>query len=156
MADGRPATVLVCHRQRACLPIDLGISCITGSVTMTHFRKKPASPGLYNYQRSKTTPHRYPTTALIPELESTMSSSFILPSHFGSPFLTTLPATRYDAKGRQLNFTESEVQRLERLAFVNASKSRSNSPVQGLLSPSASPVPSSVSILPVSHVAPRC
>lgn len=80
-----------------------------------------------------------------------MSSSFLLPSHFGSPFLTTLPATRYDAKGRQLNFTESEVQRLERLAFVNASKSRSNSPVQGLISPSASPVPSSVRIILISR-----
>ncbi|KJA13842.1 hypothetical protein HYPSUDRAFT_151089 [Hypholoma sublateritium FD-334 SS-4] len=76
-----------------------------------------------------------------------MSSSFLLPSHFGSPFITTLPTTRYDAKGRQLNFTESEVQRLERLAFVNASKSRSNSPVQGLVSPSASPVPSSASVI---------
>ncbi|KAF5314258.1 hypothetical protein D9619_011806 [Psilocybe cf. subviscida] len=65
-----------------------------------------------------------------------MSSTFLLPSHFGSSFITTIPVTRYDSKGRQMSFPESEVQRLERQAFINASRSRSSSPS---LSPPGSP-----------------
>jgi len=67
-----------------------------------------------------------------------MSNTLLFPSHFGAPFLTTIPDVRYDSKGRQLGFIESEVQRLERLAFVNASKSRSNSPSQSPRSSGAS------------------
>ncbi|KDR78377.1 hypothetical protein GALMADRAFT_245532 [Galerina marginata CBS 339.88] len=68
-----------------------------------------------------------------------MSNTLFLPSHFGASFLTTIPETRYDAKGRQLGFIESEVQRLERLAFLNASKSRSNSPNHSPRSGASSP-----------------
>ncbi|PPQ66148.1 hypothetical protein CVT26_010871 [Gymnopilus dilepis] len=57
-----------------------------------------------------------------------MSDSIFVPSYFGAPFITTIPESRYDAKGRQLGFVETDVQRLERLAFLNASKSRSASP----------------------------
>jgi len=71
-----------------------------------------------------------------------MSTSF-LPSHFGAPFLTTISATRYDSKGRQLGYDETEVQRLERLAFINASKSRTNSAAQ---SPNSSGTSSPVSL----------
>ncbi|KAF8901026.1 hypothetical protein CPB84DRAFT_1962187 [Gymnopilus junonius] len=63
-----------------------------------------------------------------------MSDNIFVPSYFGAPFITTIPETRYDARGRQLSFVESDVQRLERLAFMNASKSRSTSP-----SPNCSP-----------------
>jgi len=57
-----------------------------------------------------------------------MLDNILVPSYFGSPFLTTIPETRYDAKGRQMSFIESEVQRLERMAFVNVSKSRNSTP----------------------------
>lgn len=69
-----------------------------------------------------------------------MSSTFLLPTHFGAPFITTIPEVRYDSKGRQMSFVESDVQRLERLAFVNASRSRSNSPTQSPRSGASSPV----------------
>jgi len=59
-----------------------------------------------------------------------MSNSIFIPSHFASPFITTIPNMQYDSKGRLLGFKESEVQRLERLAFVNATKSRSGSPTE--------------------------
>jgi len=72
-----------------------------------------------------------------------MSTSF-LPSYFGAPFLTTISTTRYDSKGRQLGYEETEVQRLERLAFINASKSRNNSAAQ---SPTSSGTSSPVSFL---------
>lgn len=67
------------------------------------------------------------------------STSFLLPSHFGSPFLTTIANIQYDAKGRQMSYKETEVQRLERIAFINASKSRSSSPVDSLNSANSSP-----------------
>ncbi|KAH9476987.1 hypothetical protein JR316_0010903 [Psilocybe cubensis] len=67
-----------------------------------------------------------------------MSSNILLPSHFGAPFVTALPEVRYDSKGRQLGFVESDVQRLERIAFINASKSRSSSPTQSPRSSGAS------------------
>lgn len=59
-----------------------------------------------------------------------MSSAFILPSYFGTPVTTQIPGSKYDSKGRQLSFVETEVQRLERMALINASKSRSSSPSQ--------------------------
>jgi hypothetical protein len=71
-----------------------------------------------------------------------MFTSF-LPSHYGAPFLTTISAIRYDSKGRQLGYDETEVQRLERLAFINASKSRTNSAAQ---SPNSSGTSSPVSL----------
>jgi hypothetical protein len=64
-----------------------------------------------------------------------MSNPFSLPSYLTSPFVTTIPGSRYDSRGRQLNFEESNVQRRERLAFANASKSAGTSPIQ---SPSSS------------------
>ncbi|PPQ77887.1 hypothetical protein CVT25_015374 [Psilocybe cyanescens] len=67
-----------------------------------------------------------------------MSTNVLLPSHFGAPFITAIPEIRYDNKGRQMGFIESDVQRLERLAFVSASKSRSNSPTQSPRSSGAS------------------
>ncbi|KAF8966932.1 hypothetical protein BDZ97DRAFT_1805981 [Flammula alnicola] len=71
-----------------------------------------------------------------------MSSSFLVPSHFGVPFLTTISDTKYDSRGRQMSFAETEVQRIERMAFVTASKSRSNSPTLSPISSGASsPVP---------------
>ncbi|KAF8797608.1 hypothetical protein BYT27DRAFT_7265614 [Phlegmacium glaucopus] len=54
-----------------------------------------------------------------------MSNTFILPSYFGTPFITDIPSSRYDSTGRQLSFVETEVQRLERMALVRASKRRS-------------------------------
>ncbi|PPR01673.1 hypothetical protein CVT24_001502 [Panaeolus cyanescens] len=67
-----------------------------------------------------------------------------VPSHFGTPFVTTIPSPRFDSKGRQLGFVESDVQRLERLAFLNGSKSRTASPATSPSSlpgsPSQSPV----------------
>lgn len=78
-------------------------------------------------------PHKTrPLSLLIP---TTMSNPFSLPSYFTSPFVTTIPGSRYDSRGRQLNFEESNVQRRERLAFLNASKSAGTSPIQ---SPSSS------------------
>jgi hypothetical protein len=70
-------------------------------------------------------------------------STLFLPSHFGAPFQTTISTTRYDSKGRQLGYDETEVQRLERLAFINASKWRTNSAAQ---SPSSSGTSSPVSL----------
>ncbi|KAF9480282.1 hypothetical protein BDN70DRAFT_877784 [Pholiota conissans] len=67
------------------------------------------------------------------------TTSFLLPSHFDSPFLTTISDIKYDSKGRQMSYTETEVQRLERVAFINASKSRSSSPVDSLNSANSSP-----------------
>ncbi|KAF9054230.1 hypothetical protein BJ165DRAFT_1522774 [Panaeolus papilionaceus] len=67
-----------------------------------------------------------------------------LPSHFGTPFVTTIPSPRFDSKGRQLSFVESDVQRLERLAFLNGSQPRSASPAS-----SSSSVPQSPSQSPV-------
>jgi hypothetical protein len=60
-----------------------------------------------------------------------------VPSHFTFPFVTTIQSSRYDARGRQMGFVETEVQRLERLAFANASKSRSGSPTDSLTSSSS-------------------
>lgn len=57
-----------------------------------------------------------------------VSNTFILPSYFGTPFATDIPCSKYDSKGRQLSFVETEVQRLERMALVNASKSRRSCP----------------------------
>ncbi|KAF4611648.1 hypothetical protein D9613_003826 [Agrocybe pediades] len=70
--------------------------------------------------------------------------SDFLPSHFGVPFVTTLPDAKFDGKGRMMAFVESDVQRLERLAFINASKSRSSSPVQSR-SGASSPSPNFIS-----------
>ena len=49
-----------------------------------------------------------------------VSNTFIFPSYFGTPFATDIPCSKYDSKGRQLSFVETEVQRLERMALVNA------------------------------------
>ncbi|CAA7262094.1 unnamed protein product [Cyclocybe aegerita] len=70
-----------------------------------------------------------------------MLNSTLLPTYFSSPLITTIPTIKYAANGRQMSFAETEVQRLERLAFANASKSRSGSPTQsrGTFSGSASP-----------------
>ena len=57
-----------------------------------------------------------------------VSNTFIFPSYFGTPFATDIPCSKYDSKGRQLSFVETEVQRLERMALVNASKSRRSWP----------------------------
>lgn len=65
-----------------------------------------------------------------------MSNAFILPSYFGTPIPTEIAASRYDSKGRQLSFVETEVQRLERMALVNASKARNSSPNERIHSPS--------------------
>ncbi|KAF9526008.1 hypothetical protein CPB83DRAFT_896474 [Crepidotus variabilis] len=54
-------------------------------------------------------------------------SNSVLPSNFASPFITTISSVRYDSRGRQMQFTESNVQRLERQAFVSAN-SNSGSP----------------------------
>ena len=69
----------------------------------------------------------------------------MVPSHFTFPFVTTIQSSRFDSRGRQLGFVESEVQRLERLAFANASKSQSASPT-GSLTPSSSSSPVSPAI----------
>lgn len=53
-----------------------------------------------------------------------VSNTFSFPSYFGTPFATDIPCSKYDSKGRQLSFVETEVQRLERMALVNAFKSR--------------------------------
>lgn len=66
-----------------------------------------------------------------------MSNPSIFPSYFGTPLTTDIPSSRYDSKGRQLSFVETEVQRLERMALVNASKSRSSSPAQSRKQPSS-------------------
>lgn len=70
-----------------------------------------------------------------------MSNAFIFPSYFGTPLTTDIPGSRYDSKGRQLSFVETEVQRLERMALVNASKSRSSSPAQSRKQPSSAVSP---------------
>jgi len=75
-----------------------------------------------------------------------MSTSF-LPSHFGAPFLTTISTMRYDSKGRQLGYEETEVQRLERLAFINASK-RLRTTDPAAQSPSSPPVSVSIQYAP--------
>jgi hypothetical protein len=59
-----------------------------------------------------------------------MTNTPMVPSHFTFPFATTIQSSRYDSRGRQMGFIESEVQRLERLAFANASKSRTSSPTE--------------------------
>ncbi|KAJ3505734.1 hypothetical protein NLJ89_g7262 [Agrocybe chaxingu] len=59
-----------------------------------------------------------------------MLNSTLLPTYFNSPLITTIPSVKYAANGRQMSFAETEVQRLERLAFANASRSRSCSPTQ--------------------------
>jgi hypothetical protein len=56
-----------------------------------------------------------------------VSNAFIFPSYFDTPFATDIPCSKYDSKGRQLSFVETEVQRLERMALVN-SKLRRSSP----------------------------
>jgi hypothetical protein len=72
---------------------------------------------------------------------SIMANSPVLPSHFTYPFITTIQGSRYDTRGRQMHFIESEVQRLERLAFAKASKSCSSSPTGSFTSSSSgSPV----------------
>ena len=90
---------------------------------MTHFRS------LYNSQ------HIYMRELVLKVIDSPsyssvimMSNTFIFPSYFATPFTTDIPGSRYDTKGRQLGFVETEVQRLERMALVNASKLRSSSP----------------------------
>lgn len=55
-----------------------------------------------------------------------VSNTFIFPSYFGTPFATDIPCSKYDSKGRQLSFVETEVQRLERMALVNAKLRRSS------------------------------
>lgn len=57
---------------------------------------------------------------------SMVSNTFTLPSYFGTPFATDIPCSKYDSKGRQLSFVETEVQRLERMALVNAKLRRSS------------------------------
>ncbi|KAF8154103.1 hypothetical protein B0H34DRAFT_720335 [Crassisporium funariophilum] len=74
------------------------------------------------------------------------TSDLLLPSHFGIPFPTTISTIRYDSKGRQLGFIETEVQRLERLALINTSKSRSSSPIL-THSASGSPSPSRAKLI---------
>jgi hypothetical protein len=66
-----------------------------------------------------------------------MANSPVLPSHFTYPFITTIQGSRYDTRGRQMHFIESEVQRLERLAFAKASKSCSSSPTGSFTSSSS-------------------
>jgi len=64
------------------------------------------------------------------------TSLTFLPSNFGAPVQTT--NVRYDTKGRQLSYAETEVQRLERLAFISAPRSRSGLPPQSASSSSTS------------------
>jgi hypothetical protein len=73
-----------------------------------------------------------------------VSNTFTLPSYFGTPFATDIPCSKYDSKGRQLSFVETEVQRLERMALVNAKLRRS--------SPKPRSIQPSFTVSPCSHL----
>ncbi|TFK37712.1 hypothetical protein BDQ12DRAFT_685148 [Crucibulum laeve] len=62
--------------------------------------------------------------------------NYPLPSSYGASIITYIPSTRYDAKGRQLQYAETETQRRERLAFLQQRKIRkSQSPTWSPLDP---------------------
>ncbi|KAF6749619.1 hypothetical protein DFP72DRAFT_852470 [Ephemerocybe angulata] len=67
------------------------------------------------------------------------SDFYTLPmaSNGPSPIITFIPSSRFDDKGRQMQFVESDIQRQERLAFLKISKATKQAGWASLSEPSS-------------------